>query len=145
DRAGHPPAGPWRCAPRRAARAAARRPRRAEPPRGPAGRPRPRHLSPAVRPSASPPDPPPDAPASTQPRATDRSPETTGEIMKIRTALSVTAASLAAALMLSSCAAGENAQVGSDPAPGATTGGEWSRDTLNIDFATYNPLSLIIK
>ncbi|NCT91736.1 aliphatic sulfonate ABC transporter substrate-binding protein [Cellulomonas sp. APG4] len=65
--------------------------------------------------------------------------------MKIRTALHVTAATAAAALMLSGCAAGEDAAVENDPAPGATTDGEWSTDTLNIDFATYNPLSLIIK
>lgn len=64
--------------------------------------------------------------------------------MKIRTALHVTAATAAAALMLSGCAAGEDA-VAADPAPGATSDGGWSTDTLNIDFATYNPLSLIIK
>ena len=71
--------------------------------------------------------------------------------MKIRTALSVTAAATAAALMLSGCAAGEGSTVVEDaPAPEATTGTEeaaegWSDDVLNIDFATYNPLSLIIK
>ncbi|MCL3860312.1 aliphatic sulfonate ABC transporter substrate-binding protein [Actinotalea sp. K2] len=68
--------------------------------------------------------------------------------MRIRTALSVTAATAAAALMLSGCAAGEGSPVDGDPAPapGATTTEEgWSSDTLNIDFATYNPLSLIIK
>ena len=69
--------------------------------------------------------------------------------MKIRTALSVTAAATAAALMLSGCAAGEGSTVVEDaPAPGATAEDEtegWSDDVLNIDFATYNPLSLIIK
>ena len=72
--------------------------------------------------------------------------------MKIRTALSVTAASAAAALMLSGCAAGEgSATVEEAPAPEASAGTEeeaaegWSDDVLNIDFATYNPLSLIIK
>ena len=79
--------------------------------------------------------------------------------MKIRTALSVTAATAAAALMLSGCAAGEGSEtVEEAPAPGTTTEAEtdeanteeaadveWSDDTLNIDFATYNPLSLIIK
>lgn len=72
--------------------------------------------------------------------------------MRIRTALSVTA-SLAAALMLSGCLAGESGSTSSAPtadAAGATTGtdaddAEWSADTLNIDFATYNPLSLVIK
>ncbi|MEO8096021.1 MAG: aliphatic sulfonate ABC transporter substrate-binding protein [Pseudolysinimonas sp.] len=52
----------------------------------------------------------------------------------------------AAALGLTGCVAGEGA-----PAPAETTAGPvlgadgWSSDTLNIDFATYNPLSLIIK
>ena len=71
--------------------------------------------------------------------------------MRIRTALSVTAP-LAAALMLSGCLAGESAtsSAGRTPdAEGATTATDadvdWSTDTLNIDFATYNPLSLIIK
>lgn len=69
--------------------------------------------------------------------------------MRIRTALSVTA-TVSAALMLGGCLAGESADAGSPTADaaGATSGtGEdaWSADTLNIDFATYNPLSLIIK
>ncbi len=70
--------------------------------------------------------------------------------MRIRTALSVTA-SLAAALMLGGCAAGEgSATIEEAPEPAATAGGEdapegWSDDVLNVDFATYNPLSLIIK
>lgn len=65
--------------------------------------------------------------------------------MRIRTALSVTAAT-AAALMLSGCVAGEGSVVDA-PEPDATAdaAGEWSSDTLTIDFATYNPLSLIIK
>lgn len=72
--------------------------------------------------------------------------------MRIRTALSVTA-TLAAALMLSGCLAGESGSTTSAPtadAAGATAGSadeptEYTADTLNIDFATYNPLSLIIK
>lgn len=48
----------------------------------------------------------------------------------------------ASALILSGCVAGE----GSATAPEETAAsGEWSSDVLNIDFATYNPLSLIIK
>lgn len=43
------------------------------------------------------------------------------------------------ALGLSACVAGEDAE---GDAAGA---GDWSTDTLNIDFATYNPLSLVIK
>ena len=70
--------------------------------------------------------------------------------MRIRRALTAVATSLAAALMLGGCLAGESAPSGapSAAAQGATAGtdGEdWSTDTLNIDFATYNPLSLIIK
>ncbi|RJU02080.1 aliphatic sulfonate ABC transporter substrate-binding protein [Arthrobacter frigidicola] len=51
-------------------------------------------------------------------------------------------ASVAAALSLglSGCMAGENTATGGNAAEAATTGG-----TLNIDFATYNPLSLVIK
>lgn len=43
------------------------------------------------------------------------------------------------ALGLSGCVAGE------DAATTDTGAGTWSTDTLNIDFATYNPLSLVIK
>ena len=68
--------------------------------------------------------------------------------MKIRTALSVTAASVAAALMLSGCVAGEDTPTVDEPSTdtaAGTAGESWSADVLNIDFATYNPLSLIIK
>jgi sulfonate transport system substrate-binding protein len=57
------------------------------------------------------------------------------------------AIAVAAALSLTGCAAGEG--TGAAPAaPKASTSGEptsWSAPVLNIDFATYNPLSLIIK
>ena len=46
----------------------------------------------------------------------------------------------ATALALTGCAAGEGSALDQ-----ADASGEWSSDTLNIDFATYNPLSLIIK
>ncbi|CAN5334202.1 aliphatic sulfonate ABC transporter substrate-binding protein [soil metagenome] len=49
----------------------------------------------------------------------------------------------AAAIALSGCAGEGSAVV--EPAPESTLPGEWSADVLNIDFATYNPLSLIIK
>jgi sulfonate transport system substrate-binding protein len=49
-----------------------------------------------------------------------------------------------AALALSACA-GEGSAVVAEPEPANTLPGEWSSDVLNIDFATYNPLSLIIK
>lgn len=49
-----------------------------------------------------------------------------------------------AAIALSGCA-GEGSAVVADPAPASTQPGQWSSDVLNLDFATYNPLSLIIK
>lgn len=72
--------------------------------------------------------------------------------MRIRNALTSGPARLAVAsatvtLMLGGCVAGEGSTTGA-PAAGATAEdgpGEWSADTLNLDFATYNPLSLIIK
>jgi sulfonate transport system substrate-binding protein len=56
-----------------------------------------------------------------------------------RTIVAAIATASAAALLLTGCLAGESADPGSG-GDGVTTGG-----TLNIDFATYNPLSLIIK
>ncbi|GMA31322.1 aliphatic sulfonate ABC transporter substrate-binding protein [Litorihabitans aurantiacus] len=58
--------------------------------------------------------------------------------------LALSAAGLAAALALTGCVAGE----GGAADPGGAATGEtdgWSDDTLAIDFATYNPLSLVIK
>ncbi|GAB3450880.1 aliphatic sulfonate ABC transporter substrate-binding protein [Actinophytocola sediminis] len=49
------------------------------------------------------------------------------------------AATIVLALTLSGCVAGEDA-AGDDAGTG-----DWSTDTLNIDFATYNPLSLVIR
>jgi sulfonate transport system substrate-binding protein len=63
--------------------------------------------------------------------------------MKIRTVLPLTATILAAMLVLSGCVEGEGAAA--EPAASASSSGGWSTDTLTIDFATYNPLSLIIK
>jgi sulfonate transport system substrate-binding protein len=67
--------------------------------------------------------------------------------MIARTALSVTATALTAALMLSSCAAGEGASSKGEAAGGGDqrTTKAWGTEELNIDFATYNPLSLVIK
>ena len=56
-----------------------------------------------------------------------------------RTPIATIAAAAAVALTLSGCIAGENADGDSGG------GGEWSKGTLSVDFATYNPLSLIIK
>ncbi len=36
----------------------------------------------------------------------------------------------------------ERQGIGTRGTPGTT---EWSADTLSIDFATYNPLSLVVK
>lgn len=57
--------------------------------------------------------------------------------------LPFTAALAVAALALAGCA-GEGSGL-AEPEPASTLPGEWSADVLNIDFATYNPLSLIIK
>lgn len=56
-----------------------------------------------------------------------------------RTAVATSALAVATALAMSGCVAGEGAAAQSGE------GGEWSTDTLNIDFATYNPLSLVVK
>lgn len=57
------------------------------------------------------------------------------------TGLAVVAVS---ALALTGCVAGENSASGGTGAGGDAGGGS-SADTLSIDFATYNPLSLVIK
>lgn len=49
-----------------------------------------------------------------------------------------------AAITLAGCA-GEGSGAIAEPGPASTASGEWSSDVLNVDFATYNPLSLIIK
>ncbi|WP_022882048.1 aliphatic sulfonate ABC transporter substrate-binding protein [Gryllotalpicola ginsengisoli] len=62
---------------------------------------------------------------------------------RTRTLLGTLAAAAATALLLTGCVAGEDAaSSASDPsgAAGSTHGG-----TLTIDYATYNPLSLVIK
>jgi sulfonate transport system substrate-binding protein len=56
--------------------------------------------------------------------------------------LAFAAMAAATALVLTGCA-GEGSAVA--PEPEATAQEGWSSDVLNIDFATYNPLSLIIK
>jgi sulfonate transport system substrate-binding protein len=55
---------------------------------------------------------------------------------------SLGAAAVAAALLLTGCVAGEGSSITPEQ---ETLPGEWSAAELNIDFATYNPLSLIIK
>lgn len=61
----------------------------------------------------------------------------------VRRPAAAVASVLAATLLLGGCVAGEGeAQAGSAP-EGDDSG--WSADTLTLDFATYNPLSLVIK
>jgi sulfonate transport system substrate-binding protein len=60
--------------------------------------------------------------------------------MKHKRILSIAAIATAAVFALSGCVAGEGATTGD-----STATGEWSGNTLNLDFATYNPLSLLIK
>ena len=61
--------------------------------------------------------------------------------MTTRTRLTLlTATAAATAMVMSGCVAGEG-QSASQPAEGST----WSASELTLDFATYNPLSLIIK
>jgi sulfonate transport system substrate-binding protein len=70
--------------------------------------------------------------------------------MTIRRALTFTAATLASAMMLSGCVAGEDAAettptTDAEAAAAGEAAEGWSDDTLTLDFATYNPLSLVIK
>ena len=70
--------------------------------------------------------------------------------MNARRPLSLTATALAATLLLSGCVAGEGssaepAEPAAADATGAAEEAGWSDDQLTLDFATYNPLSLVIK
>ena len=61
--------------------------------------------------------------------------------MSTRTRLTLlTATTAVVAMAMTGCVAGEGT-----PAPEPSDGAEWSDTTLTLDFATYNPLSLIIK
>lgn len=69
-------------------------------------------------------------------------PSSRGIMRKPAIVTTVAAVAAAAALLLSGCVAGE----GSAAAPAATDKAAVTKGgTLNIDFATYNPLSLVIK
>ena len=64
--------------------------------------------------------------------------------MTSRRSLTVLTATLAAtAMAMAGCVAGEGSNLTGDDE--ATASGAWSADTLSLDFATYNPLSLIIR
>lgn len=56
----------------------------------------------------------------------------------------LTALAAGAALVLAGCATGEGSAIAPAAKPSAVAVG-WSAPVLNIDFATYNPLSLIIR
>lgn len=59
--------------------------------------------------------------------------------------LALAATSLAATLAVAGCVSGEgNTGQAAEPTSDASAAG-WSADTLTLDFATYNPLSLVIK
>jgi sulfonate transport system substrate-binding protein len=58
--------------------------------------------------------------------------------------IGIAAIAAAAALLLSGCA-GEGTVAAAPKQTAAAKVGSWSAPVLNIDFATYNPLSLIIK
>jgi sulfonate transport system substrate-binding protein len=62
--------------------------------------------------------------------------------MKKKSLVAFGALVTAAALTLTGCVAGEGSAVDGATDPAASG---WSSDVLNIDFATYNPLSLLIK
>ncbi|NUL46591.1 aliphatic sulfonate ABC transporter substrate-binding protein [Cellulosimicrobium funkei] len=64
----------------------------------------------------------------------------------MRTRLTLSAATLAVtALALTGCVAGEGSGGTAEAGASGAAGGNGSGGELNIDFATYNPLSLVIK
>ncbi len=69
--------------------------------------------------------------------------------MNARRTLPLTATALATVLMLGGCVAGEGSTgAAAEPAAEATAAADeagWSDDQLTLDFATYNPLSLVIR
>jgi sulfonate transport system substrate-binding protein len=62
-----------------------------------------------------------------------------------RRPIALGAAAVAATLLLAGCVAGEGEAQADTPETAGTGAGTWSADTLTLDFATYNPLSLVIK
>lgn len=62
----------------------------------------------------------------------------------LRSRLGLAAVAASVMIVMSGCAAGEGSSIAPAPAA-ATKAASFSTDTLNIDFATYNPLSLIVK
>ena len=63
-----------------------------------------------------------------------------------RPLLALAASAAAAALLLTGCAAGEGSAIAdNEPTTAPDEEERWSDDTLTLDFATYNPLSLVVK
>ncbi|MET0432770.1 MAG: aliphatic sulfonate ABC transporter substrate-binding protein [Cellulomonas sp.] len=71
---------------------------------------------------------------------------TTALRRRLRGPIALGAGAVAATLLLAGCVAGEGETAQADePAGDAAAADGWSADTLTVDFATYNPLSLVIK
>jgi sulfonate transport system substrate-binding protein len=67
---------------------------------------------------------------------------------RARRPIALAAAGLAATLLLAGCVAGEGSTSTSTAGAADAAGADdsaWSADTLTLDYATYNPLSLVIK
>jgi sulfonate transport system substrate-binding protein len=62
-----------------------------------------------------------------------------------RSALPALALASASVMLLAGCAAGEGSAVAPAAAEASADPAGWSADTLTVDWATYNPLSLIVK
>jgi sulfonate transport system substrate-binding protein len=65
--------------------------------------------------------------------------------MTRRPLISLTAVAAAATMVMAGCVAGEGSAVAPQPADSPASVDGWSSDRLSLDFATYNPLSLIIR
>jgi sulfonate transport system substrate-binding protein len=65
--------------------------------------------------------------------------------MNRRPLFPLAAIAAAATMVMAGCVAGEGSAVAPQPTDEPAAAGEWSADRLSLDFATYNPLSLIIR
>ncbi|MFN3706926.1 aliphatic sulfonate ABC transporter substrate-binding protein [Microcella sp.] len=65
--------------------------------------------------------------------------------MNRRPLFPLAAVAAAATMVMAGCVAGEGSAVAPEPTNDTSAAGEWSADRLSLDFATYNPLSLIIR
>src|SRR5690606_21534436 len=76
---------------------------------------------------------------SSDPHSHPITPQQRNEHMRKSPLAALAAIATATTLALTGCVPGENA------GPDGGDGGEWSSSTLSLDYATYNPLSLIIR